>query len=80
MGGDLQPDYLADRLLTGLGLTNLQGWPEPYIYVYIHRIFGDFQAKNTVCTPYMHGSGQPYKPVYVPIWLGLARTVYMHHI
>ena len=29
-----------------------------YIYVYIHRIFGDFQAKNTVCTPYIYGSGQ----------------------
>jgi len=29
--------------------------------VYIHRIFGDFQAKNTVCTPYIYGSGQPYK-------------------
>ena len=30
-----------------------------YIYVYIHLIFGDFQAKNTVCTPYIYGSGQP---------------------
>ena len=24
-----------------------------YIYAYIHRIFGDFQAKITVCTPYI---------------------------
>jgi len=31
----------------------------PFIYVYIHRIFGDFQAKHTVCTPYIYGSGQP---------------------
>jgi len=28
--------------------------------VYIHRIFGDFPAKNTVYTPYIYGSGQPY--------------------
>jgi len=27
--------------------------------VYIHRIFGDFPAKNTVYTPYIYGSGQP---------------------
>jgi hypothetical protein len=33
------------------------------MYVYIHRIFGDFQAKNTICTPYTYGSGQPQ---YVP--------------
>ena len=37
-----------------------QGWPEPYIYVHIRRIFGDFQVKNTVYIPYIHGSGQPY--------------------
>ena len=30
------------------------------IYTYVHRIFGDFQAKNTVCTPYTYDSGQPY--------------------
>ena len=24
------------------------------------RKFGDFPAKNTVCTPYIYGSGQPY--------------------
>jgi hypothetical protein len=24
------------------------------------RIFGDFPAKNTVYTPYIYGSGQPY--------------------
>ena len=28
--------------------------------IYIHRIFGDFPAKNTVYTPYIYGSGQPY--------------------
>ena len=32
-----------------------------YIYVYLHRIFGEFQTKNTVCTPYIYGSGQPYR-------------------
>jgi len=26
--------------------------------VFIHRIFGGFPAKNTVCTPYVYGSGQ----------------------
>jgi hypothetical protein len=26
-------------------------------------IFGDFPAKNTVCTPYVYGFGQPY--IYV---------------
>ena len=38
----------------------MHGWPEPYIYVYIHLICGDFQAKNTVCAPYIYGSGQSY--------------------
>ena len=28
--------------------------------VYIHRIFGDSPAKNTVYAPYIYGSGQPY--------------------
>jgi hypothetical protein len=36
-----------------------QGWPEPYICTVYDRIFGDFQAKNTVYTPYLYGSGQP---------------------
>jgi hypothetical protein len=27
--------------------------------VYIHRIFGNFPVKNTVCTPYIYGFGQP---------------------
>jgi len=40
--------------------TYVQSWPEPYIYVYIHRIFGDFQAKNTLCTPYVLAN-----PIYV---------------
>jgi hypothetical protein len=30
------------------------------MYVHIHCIFGDSQAKITVCTPYIYGSGQPY--------------------
>ena len=42
-------------------IANVKGWPEPYIYPVYDRIFGDFPAKNTVCTPYIHGSGQPYK-------------------
>jgi hypothetical protein len=28
--------------------------------LYMHCKFGDFPAKNTVCTPYIYGSGQPY--------------------
>jgi len=35
-------------------------WPEPYIYTVYDRIYGDFPAKNTVYTPYIYGSGQPY--------------------
>jgi len=32
-----------------------------YIYtVYDRGIYGDFPAKNTVYTPYIYGSGQPY--------------------
>jgi hypothetical protein len=45
-----------------------EGWPDPYIYtlnmtVYLRAVydcvFGHFPAKNTVCTPYMHGTNQP---------------------
>jgi len=36
------------------GWSHVLGWPEPYIYVYTHCIFGNFQAKNTVCTPYIY--------------------------
>jgi len=28
------------------------------------RIFGDFPAKHTVCTPYIYGSGQPYSQAH----------------
>ena len=43
------------------------------MYVYIHRLFGDFQAKNTVCTQYIYGSSQPY---YLCLELvGLGRAV-----
>ena len=31
-----------------------------YTYTVFDRISGDFPAKNTVCTPYVYGSGQPY--------------------
>ena len=31
-----------------------------HIYTVYDRIFGDFPAKNTVYTPYIYGSGQPY--------------------
>ena len=45
------------------GLTTSEcmhiGWPELYMYTVFDRIFGDFPAKTTVYTPYMHGSGQP---------------------
>jgi hypothetical protein len=38
-----------------------QGWPGLYVYtVYMHLTFGDYQAKNTVCTSCIYGSGQPY--------------------
>ena len=30
------------------------------IYTVYDRIFGDFPAKNTVYTPYIYGSVQPY--------------------
>jgi hypothetical protein len=42
-------------------ITNKWGWPEPCPYTVYDRIFGDFPAKNTVRTPYIHGSGQPYQ-------------------
>jgi hypothetical protein len=37
-----------------------QNWPGPYIYTVYDRIFGDVPANNTVYTPYVYGSGQPY--------------------
>jgi hypothetical protein len=33
------------------------------MYSVYDRIFGGFPAKNTVYTPYIYGSGQPY--IYV---------------
>ena len=38
----------------------MEGWPEPCIYTVYDRIFDDFPARNTVYTPYIYGSGQPY--------------------
>ena len=29
-----------------------QGWPEPYVCTVYDRMYGDFPAENTVCTPY----------------------------
>ena len=42
-----------------------------YVYVglartvFIHCVFGEIPAKNTVYTPYIYGSGQPYIYVYI---------------
>ena len=60
-------------LMANLGATRYAAWrgfflPEAWLFrsyvglartVYIHRIFGDFPAKNTVYTPYIYGYGQP---------------------
>jgi len=54
-GGTLSPKVHTPSVLLFLGLAKTV-----YIRIYIHRIFGDFHAKNTVCTPYIYGSGQPY--------------------
>ena len=48
-------------------MTHIKDWPKPYIYVHIHRIYGEFQAKNIVCTPYIYGSGQPYTYWHIDI-------------
>jgi hypothetical protein len=37
------------------------------IYIYIHRIFGDFQAKYTICTPYT---------VYIWFWPTLIISIF----
>jgi hypothetical protein len=34
------------------------------MYTVYDRIFGDFPAKNAVHTPYIYGSGQPYKSLH----------------
>ena len=31
----------------------MQGWPEPYICTIYDRMYCDFPAKITVCTPYI---------------------------
>ena len=33
--------------------TNDLGWPEQYVHTVQDRMYGDFPAKNTVCTPYI---------------------------
>ena len=40
------------------------------MYIVYNRIFGAFPAKNSVCTPYIHGSGQPYSFIchHAPGW------------
>ena len=42
----------------------MKGWPELYMYPVYDRTYGDFPAKNTVCTPFIRrnvwGSGQSY--------------------
>ena len=44
-----------EALRTTLGLAKTV-----YIYTVYARIFGDIPANNTVYTPYINGSGQPY--------------------
>ena len=56
---------LAQEADVGVAFTRMPlydeyGWPEPYIYTVYDRIFDDFPARNTVYTPYMYGSDQPY--------------------
>jgi len=34
-------------------ITQLRFWPTIYMHRHCDRIFGDFPAKNTVCTPYI---------------------------
>jgi hypothetical protein len=34
--------------------THAQGWPEPYTFTVYDCMFGDFPAKDTVYTPYIH--------------------------
>jgi hypothetical protein len=41
-------------------ITYTWGCPEPYVYTVYDRKFGDFPAKNTVYTPYIYNSDQPY--------------------
>jgi hypothetical protein len=38
------------------------GWPGPYMYTVIDRMYGNFPAKNAGYTPYkrMYGFSQPY--------------------
>jgi hypothetical protein len=34
-------------------LCHFKGWPGPYIRTVHDRMYGDFPAKNTECTPYL---------------------------
>jgi len=43
-----------------MAYTTSVGLARTYIYTVYDRIFGDVPAKNTVYTPYIYGSGQPY--------------------
>ena len=49
-----------------------------YIRIYIRSIFGDFQAKNTVCTPYIYGSGQPYLHCYITVHIPTSKRLHGH--
>jgi len=44
----------------------VQGWPEPFIYIVLDRIFGDFPDEITVHAPHIYGHGQPLTCVGVP--------------
>ena len=41
-------------------ITWHKGWLEPHTYTVYDHTFGDFPAKNTICTPCIYGSGQSY--------------------
>jgi hypothetical protein len=41
------------QMIFSLKIAYAQGWPEPYICTVYDCMYGDFPAKNTVCTPYI---------------------------
>jgi hypothetical protein len=46
---------LLNRTNAAVRKARVQGcWPEPYICTVYDRVFGDFPAKSTVCTPYIY--------------------------
>jgi len=49
------------------------GWPALYKHTVYDRIFGDFPAKNTVYTPFIYGSSQPY--MYTVLAAGIIRNI-----